>query len=1114
MGTEGDAEVVAVSSAVDCSFAPITPAKCLLEESRTGKGTPVESLFLSGNDGSSQAKQGPLETEDRTQSSVESEDEGLMIAGLCQEGTYGSSTSSAVDVLHHRQDSKQEGQSPPLAPSTPFQDSGDFNVPKVDSVISEKLRKKTPKKKRHKPKVVVEKKVRRRLNFSDVDGFQYAKPISMYREVDVHSEHGGCNDQTEISLIGPVNKEGKPVEDHCFEVQKVGKSRTRPRKRVRKCLCLKLMREITPVLQWKHTGHRTDDKKRKKMMSKVFYNDNGSPSWSYRWVFERSQCLVQSRIQRPNFPRYLRRIWINQGSLPQQQPCEQVNQSTDGTEISCDATQNELNKTSDSSVVPYDATQDKRKRKIMRPNINFELIAHRMCQQLLCDGSAEHGQLGDDMEWKWQKERELFRGRVDSFIARMHQFLGNRSFKPWAGSVIDSVVGVFLTQNVADYLSSSTFISLVAKFPIQSTNSVKEDAQMDRDEDVPDPRHGDAIGTQESKTDCQTNCDVTHLKSSGESLGNSEGDSQDQDEMSENDEDADKSPATKKKREDVIRKGKKEKVFTDATEWKRLREIYSVIGPRPFEQTDSADWEALLRMDFNDIATPIQSRGQHHILAIRIQDFLEKIAKIHGDLDLEWLRHCPPEIARQYLIEVEGLGLKSVECVLLLALQHIAFPVDTHVSRIAVRLGWVPLQPLPGDLQIHLLEEYPVLNHIQQYLWPRLKVLGHKTLYELHYQLITFGKVFCSKKNPNCKECPMKGECKHYASAAASAKFALPASANDGAGTSTMPASIDGCASTAEFALPAPVNDCEGTTTIPTSLDEILGPDWKPEPLSAFENDDNQLFKIEPHTSTCQPTIEEPPSPDRASCEMPVKDIEDFCYGHDDSEEILTLDLTGGTSMFLNHSPWNPVVTHGDSRALVTVTPEFASMPRKQMKYYAGLRTEHCVYELPDSHPLLREMDVREADDPSPYLLLVWTPDVKNTPKPHSKSSKSASLAETSTDKDFEQYCDSHTVLGTILIPCRTAMRARFPLNGTYFQVNEVFADHKSTQNPMTVPRYLIWDLPKRTVYCGKHTGSILRGLSAERIQECFWRGFICSRGFDRRTRTPRPLSPRFHWTK
>jgi RRM in Demeter len=31
-----------------------------------------------------------------------------------------------------------------------------------------------------------------------------------------------------------------------------------------------------------------------------------------------------------------------------------------------------------------------------------------------------------------------------------------------------------------------------------------------------------------------------------------------------------------------------------------------------------------------------------------------------------------------------------------------------------------------------------------------------------------------------------------------------------------------------------------------------------------------------------------------------------------------------------------------------------------------------------------------------------------------------------------------------LLVPCRTALLGKFPLNGTYFQVNEVFLDHST----------------------------------------------------------------------
>ena len=38
-----------------------------------------------------------------------------------------------------------------------------------------------------------------------------------------------------------------------------------------------------------------------------------------------------------------------------------------------------------------------------------------------------------------------------------------------------------------------------------------------------------------------------------------------------------------------------------------------------------------------------------------------------------------------------------------------------------------------------------------------------------------------------------------------------------------------------------------------------------------------------------------------------------------------------------------------------------------------------------------------------------------------------------------------------LLVPCRKAMKDRFPLNGTFFQVNEVFLDHNSTTQPLQV---------------------------------------------------------------
>lgn len=92
-------------------------------------------------------------------------------------------------------------------------------------------------------------------------------------------------------------------------------------------------------------------------------------------------------------------------------------------------------------------------------------------------------------------------------------------------------------------------------------------------------------------------------------------------------------------------------------------------------------------------------------------------------------------------------------------------------------------------------------------------------------------------------------------------------------------------------------------------------------------------------------------------------------------------------------------------------------------------------------------------------------------------------------------------------------MRGSFPLNGTIlYHLNQVFADHDSSLDPVSVPRSWIWNLNRRTVYFGTSVTSIFKGLTTQEIQQCFWRGFVCVRGFDRETRAPRPLKARLHF--
>ncbi|KAK9289663.1 hypothetical protein L1049_007821 [Liquidambar formosana] len=546
------------------------------------------------------------------------------------------------------------------------------------------------------------------------------------------------------------------------------------------------------------------------------------------------------------------------------------------------------------------------------------------------------------------------------------------------------------------------------------------------------------------------------------------------------------------------KRGRVAKEKNNAFDWDSLRKQAQANG-RKREKTantmDSLDWEAVRCADVNEIANTIKERGMNNMLAERIKDFLNRLVRDHGSIDLEWLRDVPPDKAKEYLLSVRGLGLKSVECVRLLTLHHLAFPVDTNVGRIAVRLGWVPLQPLPESLQLHLLELYPVLESIQKYLWPRLCKLDQRTLYELHYQMITFGKVFCTKSKPNCNACPMRGECRHFASAFASARLALPGPEEKSIVSATENRAADQNPAT------------------------IINPLQLPPPQANQLSEANPPSEAKSGISNCEPIIEVPATPEPESTQISEIDIEDTFYEDPDEIPTIKLNIEEFTQNLQNYMQENMELQEGDvSKALVALTPEAASIPTPKLKNVSRLRTEHQVYELPDSHPLLKGLDKREPDDPCSYLLAIWTPGETATsiqpPEGRCSSQEFGQLCNEKTcfSCNSIREANSQTVRGTLLIPCRTAMRGSFPLNGTYFQVNEVFADHDSSLNPIDVPRAWIWNLPRRTVYFGTSIPTIFKGLSTEGIQYCFWRGFVCVRGFDQKTRAPRPLMARLHF--
>ena len=157
------------------------------------------------------------------------------------------------------------------------------------------------------------------------------------------------------------------------------------------------------------------------------------------------------------------------------------------------------------------------------------------------------------------------------------------------------------------------------------------------------------------------------------------------------------------------------------------------------------DWSLILQADTAAIAEPIKSGGLATIKARRIQSALREIQQRHGSLDLLFLADMPLEDARDWLVKLPGVGFKTASCVLLFALGMPAMPVDTHVFRVASRLGLIPLKTTVE--KAHILLEKAVLP---------------QDLYEFHVLMIEHGRRTCAARRPTCLSCICKSICTGY----------------------------------------------------------------------------------------------------------------------------------------------------------------------------------------------------------------------------------------------------------------------------------------------------------------------------------------------------------------
>jgi len=153
-------------------------------------------------------------------------------------------------------------------------------------------------------------------------------------------------------------------------------------------------------------------------------------------------------------------------------------------------------------------------------------------------------------------------------------------------------------------------------------------------------------------------------------------------------------------------------------------------------------WEDVLAADPEELKDSIRVAGLAQQKGPNIQAALQAIKDERGEIDLDWLKALSIDEARDWLVNLKGVGPKTAAIVMVFALDMPAFPVDTHIYRVTGRIGL-----RPQAMSVDKTHEY-------------MEAIGNPADFgPLHLNIISLGRQFCQARKPKCAGCPVVDLC-------------------------------------------------------------------------------------------------------------------------------------------------------------------------------------------------------------------------------------------------------------------------------------------------------------------------------------------------------------------
>jgi len=158
--------------------------------------------------------------------------------------------------------------------------------------------------------------------------------------------------------------------------------------------------------------------------------------------------------------------------------------------------------------------------------------------------------------------------------------------------------------------------------------------------------------------------------------------------------------------------------------------------------TDLGGPAALLASPEHELAALLADAGFSRQKARWIKRSLELVVERFGALSLSETASWSDAEVEAFLTTLPGIAVKSAKCVMMYSLGRQVLPVDTHLRRLAERLGWVPAG----------LSERRIHQALEALVPPDLR-LG------LHVNAIWHGRSVCRAVRPRCEACVLREGC-------------------------------------------------------------------------------------------------------------------------------------------------------------------------------------------------------------------------------------------------------------------------------------------------------------------------------------------------------------------